>query len=66
MRYVEVGTDTVLMDFRVDGASVFKLYTPAATASLPDASEGVGLIYDTTADKLKMSDGTSWETVTSS
>ena len=43
-------------------------YVPQiATASLPDASgvEGM-LVYDTTANKLLVSNGTAWETVTSS
>ncbi|MBN1402589.1 MAG: hypothetical protein JXA74_17240 [Anaerolineae bacterium] len=37
-----------------------------ATASLPTASgvEGM-LVYDTTANKLKFSNGTAWETITS-
>lgn len=37
-----------------------------ATASLPDASGVEGMIvYDTTANKLKVSNGTAWETITS-
>lgn len=38
-----------------------------ATASLPTASAaGAGaIVYDSTANKLKVSNGTSWETITS-
>jgi len=37
-----------------------------ATASLPTASGVKGMVvYDTTANKLKVSNGTAWETITS-
>lgn len=44
------------------------LYLPQwPTASLPTASSHKGLlVYDTNANKLKFSNGTTWETVTSS
>jgi hypothetical protein len=38
-----------------------------ATASLPAAAGVKGMIvYDTTANKLKVSNGSAWETITSS
>lgn len=38
-----------------------------ATASLPAAAGVEGMVvYDTTDNKLKVSNGTSWETITSS
>lgn len=64
-RYTEVGNDTALERYAVDETVVFTVFTPAPTASLPAATLGPGIIYDTTANKLKLSNGTAWETVTS-
>ncbi|NLG27000.1 MAG: hypothetical protein GX557_03765 [Chloroflexi bacterium] len=49
-----------------DGTAGF--YPPQiATASLPAAAGVKGmLVYDTTANKLKVSNGSAWETITSS
>lgn len=67
MRVFEVGTDSVLLKFNEDDSADFILYKPvAATASLPAATDGVGLIWDAEAGALKVSTGSAWETITSS
>lgn len=53
---------------QIDHNAATKFVIPMiANASLPTASTVEGMIaYDTTNDKIVVSNGTSWETVTSS
>jgi len=52
----------------IDFMMATKFFVPQiATASLPTASGVEGMIvYDTTTNKLVVSNGTAWETITSS
>ena len=68
MRVFEIGSDAEIFSFNVDGTEVLRLLPPTPTASLPTASTlpAGTLVYDTTADKWKFSDGSAYETITSS
>ena len=67
---MEVRTEKIVLESsgHVDLSDVTYFLLPMiATASLPTASgvEGM-LVYDTTDNKLKVCNGSAWETVTSS
>lgn len=67
MRVFEIGSDAEVFSVNVNGTEVWRLLPPTATADLPAAgtlTPGT-LVYDTTADKYKFSDGTAYETITS-
>lgn len=64
-RYTEVGADTVMETYAESSTAVFKIFKPAATGSKPAATLGPGLFYDETTGKLNLSNGTSWEVITS-
>lgn len=68
MRVFEIGDDVALFTVTVDGVDVLKILPPTATADLPAANTlpAGTLVYDTTADKYKFSDGSAYETITSS
>lgn len=68
MRVIEIGSDTTIFRIFSNGTEVLQLLPPTATASLPAANSVPAgtLVYDTTADKYKFSDGSAYETITSS
>ena len=68
MRVFEIGSDAEVFSVLVDGTEVWRLLPPTPTASLPAAGTlpAGTLVYDTTADKYKFSDGSAYETITSS
>lgn len=67
MRVFEIGSDAEIFSFNVNGTEVLRLLPPTATASLPVATSVPAgtLVYDTTADKWKFSNGTAYEAITS-
>lgn len=64
MRHLEVGADESVIKVSQSDTVTFTIYAPAPTASLPAATTGPGIIYDTTTDTLKFSNGTAWTTFT--
>jgi hypothetical protein len=62
----EIEEATISDTLDVSGATLFRV-PMIATASLPAAAAGNEgmIVYDTTANKLKMSTGAAWETITS-
>jgi len=68
MRVFEIGADDALFVVTVDGTDVLHILPPTPTASLPAATAVPAgtLVYDSTAAKYKFSDGSAYETITSS
>ena len=68
MRVFEIGADPALFIVKVDDTEVLRILPPTATSSLPaaDSVPAGTLVYDLTANKYKFSDGSAYETITSS